>query len=132
LTWTSSVILGLFGFWQRKFPVPGDSASSARHQTHYLKETGRIAIINCFPNFTMWLSSASLVSVLAVFVLASAAPVADQPKIDYDAIVGGGPAGLAALSALARVRRNVLLVDSGVYRNGPTRHMHDVLGFDGK
>ncbi|KAI1814457.1 putative thioredoxin reductase [Poronia punctata] len=50
----------------------------------------------------------------------------------YDAIiVGGGPAGLSALSGLARVRRNVLLIDSGEYRNDPTRHMHDVLGFDG-
>jgi thioredoxin reductase len=50
----------------------------------------------------------------------------------WDAIiVGGGPAGLAALSSLARVRRNVLLIDSGEYRNAPTRHMHDVLGFDG-
>ena len=62
--------------------------------------------------------------------LACAAPV--EPRIDYDAIiVGGGPAGLSALSGLARVRRKVLLVDSGVYRNGATRHMHDVLGNDG-
>ncbi|KAF3058338.1 putative sulphydryl oxidase protein [Daldinia childiae] len=38
---------------------------------------------------------------------------------------------LSALSGLARVRRNVLLIDSGEYRNGPTRHMHDVIGFDG-
>ncbi|KAI1756406.1 pyridine nucleotide-disulfide oxidoreductase-like protein [Xylaria castorea] len=50
----------------------------------------------------------------------------------YDAIVvGGGPAGLSAVSGLARVRRNVLLIDSGVYRNDPTRHMHDVIGTDG-
>lgn len=79
----------------------------------------------------MWFSAATLLSVLPLLV--SAAPVAEnKPKVDYDAIVvGGGPAGLAALSGLARVRRNVLLVDSGVYRNGPTRHMHDVLGFDG-
>lgn len=57
----------------------------------------------------------------------------DVPTTDYDAIiVGGGPAGLSALSALARVRRNVLLIDSGEYRNQPTRHMHDVIGFDGK
>jgi heterodisulfide reductase subunit A-like polyferredoxin len=57
-----------------------------------------------------------------------------QPAVraDYDAIiVGGGPAGLSAASGLARVRRNVLLVDSGEYRNAPTRHMHDVIGFDG-
>ncbi|KAK9445812.1 putative thioredoxin reductase [Metarhizium brunneum] len=79
----------------------------------------------------MWFGAVTVLSVLPW--LASAAPVTDtKPKIDYDAIiVGGGPSGLAALSALARVRRNVLLVDSGVYRNGPTRHMHDVLGFDG-
>lgn len=56
----------------------------------------------------------------------------DVPTTDYDAIiVGGGPAGLSALSALARVRRNVLMIDSGEYRNQPTRHMHDVIGFDG-
>ncbi|KAJ3578956.1 hypothetical protein NPX13_g1609 [Xylaria arbuscula] len=50
----------------------------------------------------------------------------------YDVVVvGGGPAGLSAASGLARVRRNVLLIDSGVYRNDPTRHMHDVIGSDG-
>ncbi|KAI0474472.1 sulphydryl oxidase [Xylaria cf. heliscus] len=50
----------------------------------------------------------------------------------YDAVVvGGGPAGLSAVSGLARVRRNVLLIDSGEYRNDPTRHMHDVIGTDG-
>ena len=55
------------------------------------------------------------------------------PSIDFDAIVvGGGPAGLSVLSGLARVRRKVLLIDSGEYRNAPTRHMHDVIGFDGK
>ena len=74
---------------------------------------------------------------LASGVLAAPAQVdsgisVDVPTTDYDAvIVGGGPAGLSALSALARVRRNVLMVDSGEYRNQPTRHMHDVIGFDG-
>lgn len=54
-------------------------------------------------------------------------------KPDFDAvIVGGGPAGLSALSGLARVRRNALLIDSGEYRNAATRHMHDVIGFDGR
>lgn len=54
------------------------------------------------------------------------------PDTDYDAIiVGGGPSGLSALSGLARVRRNVLLIDSGEYRNEPTRHLHDLIGFDG-
>jgi ribulose 1,5-bisphosphate synthetase/thiazole synthase len=56
----------------------------------------------------------------------------EVPKTDFDAIiVGGGPSGLSALSGLARVRRNVLLIDSGVYRNGPTRHLHDLIGLDG-
>ncbi|KAI1036444.1 hypothetical protein LB503_003281 [Fusarium chuoi] len=55
-----------------------------------------------------------------------------RPRDDWDAIViGGGPAGLSALSGLARVRRRVLLIDSGEYRNGQTTHMHDVIGWDG-
>ncbi|KLU86089.1 sulphydryl oxidase [Magnaporthiopsis poae ATCC 64411] len=59
-----------------------------------------------------------------------AAPV--NGTIVYDAVViGGGPSGLAAASALGRVRRNTLLIDSAEYRNSYTRHMHDVLGFDG-
>ncbi|OTB09264.1 hypothetical protein M426DRAFT_316552 [Hypoxylon sp. CI-4A] len=70
--------------------------------------------------------------VLPLLSLAGAAAI--QPRDDpiYDAIIiGGGPSGLSALSGLGRVRRNVLLIDSGEYRNGPTRHMHDVIGFDG-
>jgi threonine dehydrogenase-like Zn-dependent dehydrogenase len=79
----------------------------------------------------MSLFSAILLSLLAV--LANAAPILlSSTWTDYDVIVvGGGPAGLAALSALARVRRNALLIDSGEYRNTPTRLMHDVIGFDG-
>ncbi|KAF5682531.1 thioredoxin reductase [Fusarium circinatum] len=51
---------------------------------------------------------------------------------DFDVIViGGGSAGLSALSGLARVRRKALLIDSGEYRNGQTTHMHDVIGWDG-
>lgn len=51
----------------------------------------------------------------------------------WDAIVvGGGPSGLSALSGLARVRRKAILIDSGEYRNNATRHMHDVIGLDGK
>ncbi|KFY28395.1 hypothetical protein V493_02955 [Pseudogymnoascus sp. VKM F-4281 (FW-2241)] len=53
-------------------------------------------------------------------------------KTDFDVlIVGGGPAGLSALSGVSRVRRTALLLDGGVYRNGETRHMHDVIGNDG-
>ncbi|KAI6092081.1 FAD/NAD(P)-binding domain-containing protein [Hypoxylon rubiginosum] len=71
--------------------------------------------------------------VLPLISLAGASPLAprDDPIV-YDAIIiGGGPSGLSALSGLARVRRSALLIDSGEYRNGPTRHMHDVIGFDG-
>jgi threonine dehydrogenase-like Zn-dependent dehydrogenase len=80
----------------------------------------------------MKLNIARVTSLLAP--LASALPtVGPAVQADYDAIVvGGGPAGLAAASALGRVRRNVLLVDSGEYRNEVTRHVHDVLGFDGE
>ncbi|KAL2148526.1 hypothetical protein VTH82DRAFT_2080 [Thermothelomyces myriococcoides] len=81
------------------------------------------------PFFTLALTA------LAAVTNAAALPQTQNnsgPNTDYDAIiVGGGPAGLSAASGLARVRRNILLIDSGEYRNGPTRHMHDVLGFDG-
>ncbi|XXH03416.1 hypothetical protein Hte_009818 [Hypoxylon texense] len=70
--------------------------------------------------------------VLPLLSLAGASPLAARDDIVYDAIIiGGGPSGLSALSGLARVRRSALLIDSGEYRNGPTRHMHDVIGFDG-
>lgn len=71
-------------------------------------------------------------ALLPLLSLAGAAVVSRQEPAPYDAIiVGGGPAGLSAGSGLARVRRNVLLLDSGEYRNNATRHMHDVLGYDG-
>ncbi len=50
----------------------------------------------------------------------------------YDVVViGGGPAGLQATLTLARVHRTVLMVDSGVYRNDPAAHMHNVVTHDG-
>lgn len=55
-----------------------------------------------------------------------------QSPADFEIIIiGGGPAGLSALSGLARVRRTALLIDSGEYRNGATRHAHDIIGSDG-
>lgn len=55
------------------------------------------------------------------------------PKTDYDVIiVGGGPSGLSAQSALCRVSRTSILFDHGKYRNAPTRNMHDVIGNDGQ
>jgi threonine dehydrogenase-like Zn-dependent dehydrogenase len=56
----------------------------------------------------------------------------DPTTWDYDvAIVGGGPAGLAASMSLGRVARTSIMYDSNEYRNGKTRYMHDVLGQDG-
>lgn len=46
-------------------------------------------------------------------------------------IVGGGPAGLNAALTLGRQRRQVLLVDSGTYRNEPAEEMHMFLSRDG-
>ncbi|KAI8959878.1 FAD/NAD(P)-binding domain-containing protein [Daldinia sp. FL1419] len=77
----------------------------------------------------------NMLALSALPLLSLAGAVSLSPRdtsVTYDAIIiGGGPSGLSALSGLARVRRNVLLIDSGEYRNGPTRHMHDVIGFDG-
>jgi hypothetical protein len=75
------------------------------------------------------------ISLLALTAVSLATPLPDAssiPVTDYDVvIVGGGPAGLSALSGLSRVRRKALMIDSGEYRNGLTRHMHDVIGNDG-
>jgi thioredoxin reductase len=50
----------------------------------------------------------------------------------HDAIViGGGPAGLQAALTLGRIHRSVLVVDSGVYRNAPAEHLHNLIGSDG-
>lgn len=47
----------------------------------------------------------------------------------YDALViGGGPAGLSAGMWLARLRRQVLILDSGRPRNSPTRAVHGYPG----
>jgi thioredoxin reductase len=46
-------------------------------------------------------------------------------------VVGGGPAGLQASLTLGRMRRRVLLLDSGEYRNGTVREMHNFLTHDG-
>jgi len=45
-------------------------------------------------------------------------------------VVGGGPAGLAAASWLARYRRSVVVVDSGDYRSGMVERSHGYLGRD--
>lgn len=54
----------------------------------------------------------------------------DRPDFEV-VVIGGGPAGLQAALTLGRVHRRTLLLDSGDYRNGPSEHMHNFLGFDG-
>jgi thioredoxin reductase len=47
------------------------------------------------------------------------------------AVVGGGPAGLAAALALGRSRRKTLVFDSGPRRNARAVHMHNFVTRDG-
>ena len=53
-------------------------------------------------------------------------------KTQYDVIVvGGGAAGLSGALTLARARRSVLVIDSGLPRNAPATGMHNYLGREG-
>ena len=54
----------------------------------------------------------------------------ELPSVDV-AVIGGGPAGLAAALWAARYRRRVLLIDGGRPRNAPTTATHGYLGTDG-
>lgn len=45
-------------------------------------------------------------------------------------IIGGGPAGLSVAAGLVRQVYTVAVFDSGVYRNDPTNHMHNLVGWE--
>ena len=55
---------------------------------------------------------------------------ATEPPFDV-AIVGGGPAGLAAALVLGRVRRRVLLLDADDPAHGVSEAVHGLFGHDG-
>lgn len=51
---------------------------------------------------------------------------------DYDVVIaGGGPAGLAGARMLGRVRRRVLVCDTGEGRNAPVEEAHGYFTRDG-
>lgn len=54
----------------------------------------------------------------------------DQNIVDV-AVIGGGAAGLAAAVALARSRRDVVVIDAGEPRNATADGAHNVLGNEG-
>ncbi|MFL5835770.1 MAG: FAD-dependent oxidoreductase, partial [Solirubrobacteraceae bacterium] len=55
---------------------------------------------------------------------------AAHPPVDV-AIVGGGPAGLAAALVLGRMRRRVLLLDADDPAHGVSEGVHGLFGHDG-
>ena len=61
-----------------------------------------------------------------------ARPSAAERPLDHDVVVvGGGAAGLSGAIALARSRRDVLVVDAGEPRNAPAEGVHNLLGLEG-
>lgn len=49
----------------------------------------------------------------------------------FDAlIIGAGPAGLSAATGLARQLHTTAIFNTSVFRNGVTKHMHNVVGWD--
>ena len=70
-----------------------------------------MAIRNAVRNL-WWLLHLHLLTSLALPATPSSVP----PQIYDVAIIGGGPAGLAAAMSLGRVGRSALLIDSAVYR----------------
>jgi thioredoxin reductase len=63
---------------------------------------------------------------------ASAPTTAETPVETIDAVViGGGAAGLNGALMLARSRRSVVVLDSGMPRNAPAEGVHGLLGHDG-
>lgn len=53
-----------------------------------------------------------------------------EPVLHDCVVIGGGPAGLAAATWLARYRRNVVVLDSGDYRAQRVESSHGYLGRD--
>lgn len=45
-------------------------------------------------------------------------------------IIGGGPAGLSTAFALSKLLFKTTIFDPNIYQDGPTHHMHNVLGFE--
>lgn len=59
-------------------------------------------------------------------------PTSSTVQATFDVIViGAGPAGLQAALTLGRMHRDVLLLDSGEYRNGTVEHSHNYVTHDG-
>ncbi|WP_147916202.1 FAD-dependent oxidoreductase [Ruania zhangjianzhongii] len=66
----------------------------------------------------------------AVWVATRPEPAREQVEAEV-VVVGGGSAGLAAAVALARSRRDVVVIDAGQPRNAPAEGAHNVLGNEG-
>lgn len=47
-------------------------------------------------------------------------------------VIGGGPAGLSSALLFARLKRSVIIYDSGKYRNANTLTAHTIPGFEGE
>ena len=58
-------------------------------------------------------------------------PTTPLPAVDV-LVIGGGAAGLAGATTLARARQSVLVVDAGSPRNASADGVHSFLGHEGR
>lgn len=153
--WASAVASGVDLVWAALSLHHLEDPDKALHRVcEVLRPGGALVMVELAGDWSQRLTRAGFVSVerrahplvagadpsavdrivwIAVRPREDAAGTAPSPEVvETDvAVIGGGPAGLAAAITLARSRRSVVVIDAGQPRNAPAEGAHNVLGNEG-